>query len=72
MPLFTVSINNLAPVLDHKASEVALIAQYLGFAAQAVQGAQGNLTSGNILDYRGTGNPIVMGTWTYTPQASLP
>jgi hypothetical protein len=66
MALFTVSISNLSPALDHKSQEVQKIAMYLERAAQAVQSAQGNVTSGNILD----SNNVVAGTWSYTPQAS--
>jgi hypothetical protein len=69
MALFTVTINNLSPALDKKFQEVAVIAQYLHFAAHDVQSAQGGQTSGNIVDNRGGGS-ITVGTWTYTPQAS--
>lgn len=68
MSLMVVTINNLSPALDRKSSEVAVIAQALHIAATGVQGAQGNLTSGNIIGNGGA----VLGTWTYTPQASLP
>jgi hypothetical protein len=66
MSLMVVTINNLSPAMDHKFQEVERIARYLHFAAQAVQSAQGQVTSGNILDNSNT----VMGTWIYTPQAS--
>jgi hypothetical protein len=66
MSLFTVTINNLSPALDHKFQEVAQIARYLQVAGQAVQSAQGQQTSGNIVDNGGN----VFGSWTYTPQAS--
>jgi hypothetical protein len=66
MALFTVSISNLSPALDHKAQEVQKIAMYLERAAQAVQSAQGNVTSGNILD----SNNVLAGTWSYTPHAT--
>ena len=70
MALFTLTINNLATPLDHKASEAAVIAQYLSFAAQTVQGAQGTLLSANITDNRGAGT--IVGNWNYTTPASLP
>jgi hypothetical protein len=71
--LFTLTINNLSPALEHKSGEVAVIANALHAAAQAVQGAQGNLTSGNLTvpHPAGVGDPTNIGSWTYTPQASL-
>jgi hypothetical protein len=68
MSLMVVTINNLSPALERKSAEVAVIAQALGIAAQNLQGAQGNLTSGNIIGNGG----VVLGSWVYTPQGSLP
>ena len=69
-----VTINNLSPALEHLSGEVAVVVSRLHAAAQAVQAAQGNLTSGNLTIPRsgGVGDPVVIGSWTYTPQASLP
>jgi hypothetical protein len=69
MALFTLTINNLSPALEKKNQELAVIAQYLHFAARDAQAAGGALTSGNIVDNRGAGS-ITVGSWTYTPQAS--
>jgi hypothetical protein len=43
-----------------------VIARALDLAAQSIRAAGGQQTSGNILD---TG-AVVVGSWTYTPQAS--
>ena len=66
MALLSLTVNNASPALDKKYSEVALIARALGIAAQVLQSNGGLVTSGNIL---GDG-AVVLGTWTYTPQAS--
>jgi hypothetical protein len=67
MALFTLTINNLSPVLEKKNQEVTVIAQYAEQALQAVRGGGGVQTSGNIL---APGGATVVGNWTYTPQAS--
>lgn len=61
MSLFTLTINNLSPALEHKSGEVAVIAGALAAAAQAVQAAQGNATSGNI-QTPASGSPITIGS----------
>jgi len=66
MALFTLTVNNLSPVLDKKFQEVQVIARALDLAEQAVRSAGGSVTSGNIL----TDGAVLLGTWTYTPQAS--
>jgi hypothetical protein len=66
MALLSLTVNNQSPALGTKYSEVALIARALELAAQSVRGAGGAATSGNIVD---TG-AVVLGTWTYTAQAS--
>lgn len=66
MALLSLTVNNQSPALDKQAQEVALIARALELAAQSIRGAGGAQTSGSILD---TGAQVV-GTWTYTPQAS--
>lgn len=68
MSLAVITINNPSPALDHKSSEVAIIAQALHEAARAIQSAQGTVTSGNIIGNGGA----TLGTWVYTPVASLP
>jgi hypothetical protein len=66
MSLCVVTINNLSPALDKKFQEVVEISRALNLAAQAIGGAGGQQTSGNIID----SVAVVVGTWTYTPQAS--
>jgi hypothetical protein len=66
MSLLTLVVNNASPALDKKAQEVALIARALDLAASAIRGPGGAVTSGNIVDTGGA----VLGTWTYTAQAS--
>jgi hypothetical protein len=66
MSLCVVTINNLSPALDKKFQEVSEIARALSLAAQAIASAGGQQTSGNILD----SGAVLVGTWTYTPQAS--
>jgi hypothetical protein len=67
MSLFTLTINNFATPLDKQHQEVQRIHSYLNLAAQDVRAAGGKHASGNILDNAGT---TVVGSWTYTPQAS--
>jgi hypothetical protein len=66
MSLCVVTINNLSPALDKKFQEVQEIARALSLAAQAINSAGGQQTSGNILD----SGAVLVGSWTYTPQAS--
>jgi hypothetical protein len=66
MALLSLTINNLATPLDKKFQEVQLIARGLELAEQAIRMAGGTVTSGNIA----TDGAVVIGTWTYTPQAS--
>jgi hypothetical protein len=67
MALFTVSISNLSPALERKAQEMERIQRFTERALTAVRAAGGVQTSGNIID---DGGVTVVGTWTYTPQAS--
>lgn len=66
MSLAVITVNSQSPALDRKSSEVALIARALELAAQSIRGGGGAVTSGNIMD---TGANVI-GTWTYTAQAS--
>ena len=65
MALFALTINNLSPALDKQVHEVERIHRYLELAIQDVRSNGGKKTSANIMD--GT---TVVGSWTYTPQAS--
>lgn len=67
MSLFVLTINNLSPALDKKNQEVTVIQQYAEQALYAVRAAGGAVTSGNIT---APGGATVVGSWTYTPQAS--
>lgn len=69
MALFTLTINNLSPALDKRVHEVERMARFLRQVQQNVQSGGGLVTSGNIIDAGPLGN-VVVGTWTYTPQAS--
>jgi hypothetical protein len=67
MSLFVLTINNLSPAADAKHQEMERIHQYgeLGLAAARRGGSA--QTSGNIL---AAGGSTIVGSWTYTPQAS--
>jgi hypothetical protein len=67
MALLTITINNASPALDRQHQETALIQRALHQAAQDIRSAGGKKTSGNIL---ADGGVTVVGSWTYTPQAS--
>jgi hypothetical protein len=64
--LLTVTINNLATALEKQHQEVALIQRALHLAAMDIRSNGGKKTSGNI---NGDGG-VLLGTWTYTAQAS--
>lgn len=66
MALAVITINNLATPLERKFQEVERIERFLRYAETAIRQGQGQVASGNILDVNNT----VVGTWTYTPQAS--
>jgi hypothetical protein len=66
MPLVTVTINNPGIALEKRFQEVDFIARGLALAAQAIQSAGGQQTSGNIA----TDGAVVIGSWTYSPVAS--
>jgi hypothetical protein len=66
MALFSLTINNLSPVMEKQAQEAQLVHRYLHLAAQDMRAAGGKKTSGNILDNAGA---TIVGNWTYTPQA---
>jgi hypothetical protein len=66
MSLCVVTINNLSPQLDKRFQEVQVVERALDLAQSAIRGAGGQATSGNI---NGDGG-VLLGTWTYTPQAS--
>jgi hypothetical protein len=61
-----VTINNLSPALDKKFQEVHAIARALRLAEQAICSANGQQTSGNIINDGAT----VIGSWVYSPQAT--
>jgi hypothetical protein len=65
MALFTLTINNLSPVLEKQNQEVQRIHSYLLLAAQDMRSAGGKKKTANIL----SDGAAVVGTWTYAPQA---
>jgi hypothetical protein len=66
MALLSLTVNNPSPALEKKFHEVALIERALALAVQSIRAAGGVTTSGNIMNDGAT----VIGTWTYTPQAT--
>lgn len=66
MALFTLTINNLSPMLDKRHSEVERVRRYLVQAQQDLGAGVGTKTTGNLTD----GPTNIVGSWTYTPQAS--
>lgn len=66
MALLSLTVNNASPALDKQHQESALISRALHLAATDIRSNGGKKTSGNIIDDAGK----VLGTWTYTPQAS--
>jgi hypothetical protein len=66
MALLTLTVNNASPALDKQHQEVQLIDRALQLAKTDIRSNGGKKSSGNI-----TGDgAVVLGTWTYTPQAS--
>jgi hypothetical protein len=65
----SVTINNFSPTLATRAQELEKIDRLLKQASQNVRSAGGSATSGNLTD-GGPQGTVVLGTWTYTPQAS--
>ena len=65
MALLTLTVNNASPALDKQHQEVQLIDRALTLAKADIRSSGGKKTSGNIVDAG-----VVLGTWTYTPQAS--
>jgi hypothetical protein len=66
MALLSLTVNNPAVAMDKQHGETHLIARALDRARLDICGAGGAKTSGNIIGDGG----VVLGTWTYTPQAS--
>jgi hypothetical protein len=66
MPICTVVINAPVVALEKRFQEVDFIARGLALAAQAIQAAGGQTTSGSIA----TDGAVIIGSWTYTPQAA--
>jgi hypothetical protein len=76
MALLTVTINNAATAMDKKSAEIAYIQYALGEVAKELGRGNGTVTSGTIVGslpggIAATGD-AALGSWTYTPQASLP
>ena len=67
MALLTLTVNNASPALDKQHQEVQFIDRALDLAKRDIRASGGKKTSGNIL---ADGGVTVIGTWTYTPQAS--
>ena len=65
----SVTINAFSPALGTRQAEVEKMHRLLEQLAENLHQAGGTLTSGNLIDAGPAGN-TVLGTWTYTPQAS--
>ena len=65
MALLTLTINNASPALDKQHQEVQLIDRALILAKMEIRSNGGKKTSGNITDAG-----VVLGSWTYVPQAA--
>jgi hypothetical protein len=65
MALLILTINNPSPALDKQHQEVQLIDRALSLAKMEIRANGGKKTSGNITDAG-----AVLGTWTYTAQAT--
>ena len=71
MALLTVSIND--QLHNRKSAEVAFAVSALHEVAKELQRGNGAVTSGPILGAPGAGlGPTSLGSWTYTPSATLP
>jgi hypothetical protein len=66
MALLSLTVNNASPALDKQHQEVQLIDRALQLAKMDIRSNGGKKTSGNIA----TDGGVVIGTWTYTPQAA--
>lgn len=76
MALMAITINNVSTALEHKSGEVAFVQYAVAEAMKEFARGNGTVTSGTItgtlpggLAATGDGS---LGSWTYTPQASLP
>jgi hypothetical protein len=73
MAALTVTLNNISPALEHKHSEVDFILNALDIVRTELGRGRGNVTSGTIVGVSAAGVANTqLGTWTYTPVASLP
>jgi hypothetical protein len=69
--LLTVSIND--PGLNRKSAELAFAMYALAEVEKEFGRGNGTVTSGTILGVNGAGVAnTALGTWTYTPSATLP
>lgn len=70
MSLLTVTIND--PGLDRKSAEAAYALRALQEVEKELGRARGTVTSGTIVSYTTGLGPTAIGSWTYTPTATLP
>jgi hypothetical protein len=72
MSVFTITLND--QTFAHKAAECDHIARALELAAAELVRNRGNVTSGSILGQHPTTGAAntSLGSWTYTPSASVP
>jgi hypothetical protein len=71
MSIFVLSIND--PSIASKHAEVAFIRRAVDEAMREIGRGNGTVTSGSIIGQSATGVPNTsLGSWTYSPSASLP
>jgi hypothetical protein len=73
MAALTITINNIVPAQDRKSAEVAIILQALDIVETELGRGRGTVLTGTILGVNAAGVANTsLGTWAYTPVASLP
>ena len=70
MSLLTITIND--PGLQKKSSEVAYAMKALEHVMTELGRGNGSVTSGAITGQNSAGQTVSLGSWTYTPSATLP
>jgi hypothetical protein len=70
MALLTITIND--PGLQKKSAEVAFALKALGHVETELGRGNGSATSGTVTGQNASGATVSLGSWTYTPSATLP
>lgn len=73
MTVMVIAITDPSPAFDHKSQEIDHVLRVLDVVKQEIGKTRGTVTSGTILSYNQSNvSPSALGSWTYTPTASLP